>query len=39
VHVDTAAAVTQLENSQTYVRDWADARDGILPQPRIELSF
>lgn len=37
--VETSAAVDELMASQSYVRDWADARDGILPQPRIELTF
>ena len=29
----------QVEESQGYVRGWADEHGGILPQPRIELGF
>ena len=39
VNVDPAAAVGQLEESQRFVRDWADANGGILPQPRLKLTF
>jgi cytosine/adenosine deaminase-related metal-dependent hydrolase len=38
-HVDTASAVRELEGSQRYVRDWAADNGGILPQPRIALTF
>jgi 5-methylthioadenosine/S-adenosylhomocysteine deaminase len=39
VNVDPAAAVRELERSQDFVRGWADANNGILPEPRIQLTF
>jgi 5-methylthioadenosine/S-adenosylhomocysteine deaminase len=39
VNVDPVAAVRELEQSQGYVRAWADANGGVLPEPRIELTF
>jgi len=37
--VDPAAVRREVEASQEYIYDWAAEHGGILPQPRIELSF
>jgi hypothetical protein len=39
VGVDPAGVRRQVEESQAYVRGWADEHGGILPRPRIALGF
>jgi cytosine/adenosine deaminase-related metal-dependent hydrolase len=38
-HVDVLAARRRLEASHKWVNDWAEANGGLIPQPRLELSF